>query len=119
MSRSVESERGSRIGINVMSIVGNGRGSLRSGSVDETMLGGRICISLLGESVESWSGGGSGRILGGSLKAVLSGSGELYWCRRSYSLENGTLNRHETLHLHGGSIERKDLIVWSRKESRI
>ena len=44
---------GGEIGENMMSIVGSGRGSLRSGSVDETMLGGSICISLLGGSVES------------------------------------------------------------------
>ena len=42
MSGSVEKEGGSGIRGALMSIVGSGRGSLRSGSVDETMLGGSI-----------------------------------------------------------------------------
>ena len=39
---SVEEEGGSKIKEDLISIVGSGRGSLRSGSVDETMLGGNI-----------------------------------------------------------------------------
>ena len=72
----------------VMSIVDSGRGSLRSGSVGETMLGGSVWISLLGGSIESWSGGGI--IIVGSFMEVLGGSGELNWCRGSMGRKQRT-----------------------------
>ena len=51
MSGSVGEKGGSGIEGVVMSIVGSGRGSMRSGGVDETMLGGSVLVTLLGGSV--------------------------------------------------------------------
>ena len=53
MGGRAEEEGGSGIGRVVMSIVGSERGSVKGKNGVVTLLGGSICVSLLGGSVES------------------------------------------------------------------